>query len=221
MIRLIIFDWDDVITLGSTEGYYACYREALESLGVAIPEDEMQRRIKRRWGQPYPEVFRELLAERPELQGAACDRFSRHFWGDTFVGKLREVRGANESLLALSARFTLAVASGNHPDMIRKKIIPAFGIPDVFRGMITSFDVPVEKTKPDPHMLVKLMENLGFSPDETVYVGDAENDVRMAHASGAAPVVVLTGHLDKRQAEALGVTRIIPDMTHLMRILES
>ena len=35
MVRLIIFDWDDVFTLGSRDGYYACYKEVVDSVGGA------------------------------------------------------------------------------------------------------------------------------------------------------------------------------------------
>lgn len=36
MIKLIIFDWDDVFTQGSIKGYYACYHAALEAVGVRL-----------------------------------------------------------------------------------------------------------------------------------------------------------------------------------------
>ena len=34
MIKLLIFDWDDVITLGSKEGYYQCYRKTIKEFGI-------------------------------------------------------------------------------------------------------------------------------------------------------------------------------------------
>ena len=33
-IKLIVFDWDDVFTLGSSEGYYSSYQKAVESVGI-------------------------------------------------------------------------------------------------------------------------------------------------------------------------------------------
>lgn len=40
MKKLIIFDWDDVIILGAKKGYYRCYEETLNELGVkyVIPD---------------------------------------------------------------------------------------------------------------------------------------------------------------------------------------
>lgn len=218
MIKLIVFDWDDVVTLGSKEGYYACYRETLKALGIIFPEDELHRRIQRRWGQPFREELKELLLEKPELLDHAGELFERKFWGDVFVRELREVSGANELLTYLHSKYILAVATGNHPDMLKKKIFPRFNIPNVFSQIITSFDVSPEKTKPNPFMLEQIMNTQKFTPDETVYIGDAENDARMAQSANVEPIIVLTGHLNKQQAESLGVKRILLDITTLREL---
>lgn len=218
MIKLIVFDWDDVVTLGSKEGYYACYRETLKELGIVFPENELHRRIQRRWGQPFREELKELLLERPELLNHASELFEQKFWGDVFVRELYEVSGANELLTYLHSKYTLAVATGNHPDMLKKKIFPRFSIPDVFAQIITSFDVPPEKTKPNPYMLEHIMKIQNVTPAETIYIGDAENDARMAQSAKVEPIIVLTGHLNKQQAEKLGTKRILQDITALRQL---
>jgi phosphoglycolate phosphatase len=219
MIKLIAFDWDDVITLGSKEGYYNCYRETLKEFGITLEEAEMHTRIQKRWGQPFREELKELLAEKPELLDQACEIFDKKFWGDAFVSCLREVEGANDFLKYLSSKYTLAVATGNHPRMLKDKIIPTFQIPDVFSQIVTSFDVPSDKTKPNPLMLQIILDKHNIKPEEAVYIGDAGNDVQMAKNAGVEPIVVLTGHLKKEDAEALGVTKIYPDITYLKEIL--
>lgn len=218
MKKLVVFDWDDVVTLGSKEGYYACYRETLNALNIVLPEDELHKRIQRRWGQPYQEELRELLLERPDLLNQANKLFEEKFWGDVFVRELREVPGANELLTYLSSKYTLAVATGNHPDMLKKKIFPRFNIPDVFAQIITAYDVPPEKTKPDPYMLEQIMKKQQCTPSETIYIGDAENDAKMAQNALVEPIVVLTGHLNRREAEKLGVKQILPDIITLRQL---
>lgn len=54
---------------------------------------------------------------------------------------------------------------------------------------------------------------------ETIMVGDARNDVMLARNAGILPVVVLTGHLSRFEAEELAVKDIIEDVTHLERVL--
>jgi phosphoglycolate phosphatase-like HAD superfamily hydrolase len=61
----------------------------------------------------------------------------------------------------------------------------------------------------------KIMESEGVSPAETVLVGDAASDMQMAWNAGIEPVAVLTGHLNRQQAEKLGVEHIIDNVTLL------
>ncbi len=220
MLRLIIFDWDDVITLGSKEGYYQCYRKTLKEFGIVLPEDELHRRIQKKWGQPFREELKELLLEHPGFLDKAVEIFrQKKFWSNTFVNCLYGVKGANETLIKLSKKYKLAVATGNQLQMLQEKIIPKFKVPNVFAQIITSHDIPPEKTKPDPYMLEIIMNKQNVNPNECVYVGDAENDVQMARNAGVEPIVVLTGHLNKEKARELRVSKIIPDITYLEKIL--
>jgi phosphoglycolate phosphatase-like HAD superfamily hydrolase len=63
------------------------------------------------------------------------------------------------------------------------------------------------------------MRRTGIGKDETIMVGDAKNDVLMAQSAGIKPVVVLTGHLNRNQAEDLGVKYIIEDVTKIEKVL--
>lgn len=64
-IKLIIFDWDDVFTTGSKQGYFACYHETLAELGITLHPDEEKKRILAKWGQPHREELKALLIEHP------------------------------------------------------------------------------------------------------------------------------------------------------------
>lgn len=219
MIKLIIFDWDDVITLGAKEGYYACYRETIKELGINLSEEELHRRIQKKWGQPFREELREIIQDNSFLLDKACTIYDTKFWGDTFISELKEVKGVNQTLERLSKKYILAVATGNHPKMLEDKIIPKFRIPSIFSQIITVFDIPVEKTKPNPFMLKQIINKQKVKPQECVYVGDAKNDVLMAQNAKVEPIVVLTGHLSRREAISLGVKRIVPDITQLEHLL--
>jgi len=43
MIKSIIFDWDDVITLGSKVGYFKCYHQA--AVGVCVELSPIKRSV--------------------------------------------------------------------------------------------------------------------------------------------------------------------------------
>ena len=220
MIKLIIFDWDDVFTLGAKEGYFACYHEALTSVGAHLPAEVEKQRILDTWSKPYPIQLSELLKEHPDLVEKACRSWESSYWGDVFVNSLREVAGANELLVRLKQTYTLAIATGNFPKMLKERIFPHFHIPDVFAQIVSSWDNPdTAKSKPHPYMLETIMDRQQVSPDETIYVGDAKTDVEMAQNARVTPVVVLSGNLNREEALALDVSYIIDDVTSVETIL--
>ena len=220
MIELIIFDWDDVIILGSKEGYYNCYKKTLKELGIVLDDKEIDKRIENTWGNSDREIITELLKENPNLVNKACEIFyNKEFYGNTFIDSLKEVRGVNELLIRLKGKYKLAVASANKYDMIKDKIIPKFNIPNVFDQIVTVDDAPTGKSKPDPYMLQLILQTQGVSNKNAIFIGDAKNDVLMAKNAGVEPVVVLTGLISKTQAEALGVKYILSDVTKIEEIL--
>jgi len=221
MIELIIFDWDDVFTKGSTEGYYKCYHEAVTGVGISLDPEEEKRRIAAKWGASHEEELAELLKEHSDLLPEANKLYEKHLFGDTFVDCLSVTPGSVELLRRLAGKYTMALATGVHPKLLRERVMPKFEVPpEVFSQIITAYDLDdPTHAKPHPFSGLKIMETQGIPPEKTVMVGDAKNDVLMGQAIGATPIVVLSGHLNREQAEELGVEHIIPDVTHLENVL--
>jgi len=90
---------------------------------------------------------------------------------------------------------TMALAS-NKPAPFSRLILEAKGVGRYFR----SFGGPDERTppKPDPTMLLRMMEEAGAHASTTVVVGDMEVDAEMARAAGCR-VVLLSGGSRSRE----------------------
>lgn len=220
MIKLIIFDWDDVFTLGSTKGYFKCYHETLLELGVELDPEEEKKRIFKKWGKTAEEELRELLNEKPELLPNAVKIYDKKLFGDTFISCLSPVEGGIKLLDRLKNKYALCVATGMHSGILKEKVIPRFGFPDVFSQIISAYDIVDPKNqKPSPYVINQILERQNVSPDEAVFVGDAKNDVIMAKAAGVTPIVVLTGHLSREEAEELNVEHIIGNVTQIEDVL--
>jgi phosphoglycolate phosphatase-like HAD superfamily hydrolase len=219
MVELIIFDWDDVFTTGSIEGYYRCCQKALEAVGVAVGPIQ-DARLKETWAESHQAQLAHTLQEHPDLVPDAIRVYEDHWFGDTFVDCLEVVPGAQDFLTAIATRYTLAIASGAHPDVLVNRVFPKFHIPDVFAQVATIYDVGLGHAKPDPYMAYEIMENQGVPPQRTVFVGDAPSDMEMAWRAGIKPIAVLTGHLNRQQAEDLGVEHIVDDVTLIEPELE-
>ena len=220
MIRLIIFDWDDVFTIGSKEGYFKCYHETLADLGIILDPEEEKKRILAKWSRPHREELRELLKENPGLLDKACKIYEDKLFGDTFVNSLSIVKGAIELLQRLEKNYILCIATGINPIVLREKVMPRFGFPQVFSQIISSYDIEnVDKQKPDPFMVEEILKTQKIGPEEAILVGDAKSDILMAKEAKVTPVAVLTGHLNRQEAEKLGVNYIIDNVTQLEGIL--
>ena len=218
-IRLIIFDWDDVFTLGSTKGYFACYHQTLKELGVHLNKKEEERRIKSKWSQPHRLELAALLKERPLLLDRACQIYEKQLFGRTFLKHLRLVKGSVNLLTGFKHKYVLAVATGIHPNIF-KQVLKKFKIPNVFSDLQFAYNIKdPSKQKPNPFMINKILRKQRIKNGEAIYIGDAKSDVEMARRAGVTPVVVLTGHLNKKEAQLLEVDYILKDVTYLKNIL--
>jgi phosphoglycolate phosphatase-like HAD superfamily hydrolase len=61
----------------------------------------------------------------------------------------------------------------------------------------------------------KIMELEGVTPAEMVLIGDAASDMQMAWNADIEPIAVLTGHLNREEAEKIGVKYVIENITLL------
>lgn len=221
MKKLIIFDWDDVFTLGSKEGYFDCFHQTLVELGIEMDPEEEKRRLISKWGNNHYVQLEAVMQENPELLDEASDIYEKYLFGDTFISHLSFVNGAGSLLERLNKDYTLAVATGAHPRLLREKIIPHFNIPDVFACLFTGYDLEDStKGKPYPFMIEHILKELNFKPEDAVMVGDATADMKMAMNANVTPVAVLSGHMDRQDAEDLGIEFIIEDVTRLESVLE-
>jgi phosphoglycolate phosphatase len=218
MIKLIIFDFDGVIITGSNEGYFTCYHKALEAVNVNLQPDDEKKRILEWWGKGHKKQLELLLKEHPDLLPQAINAYEKCYFSPIFHEKIKLVPGTDKLLKRLAKDHSLAIASG----MVRttmNDLIEKFPIP-YFDQILTFEDATEEEhKKPSPHMLQVLMKQFNAEKSETLYVGDAENDVIMAQKAGVTSIVVLTGHLTKSDAVKLGVKNIIPDVTHIEKFL--
>lgn len=220
MIKLIIFDWDDVFTKGSTKGYLKSYHEALVSVGVHLSKEEEKKRMLANWGAPVEVELGGLLREHPELLDKATAKYEEVLFSNTFVDCLSVVEGAQSLIERLSHNYILTIATGVNPRLLKEKIMPKFDIPQVFTQIESVYDLTSpDKGKPHPHMVEQILSKQHILPQEAVLVGDAKNDVLMARAAGVLPIVVLTGHLKEEEAQSLGVLDIIPNVTHVEGVL--
>ncbi len=111
----------------------------------------------------------------------------------------------------------------SHPDMVCPS--PEGGLPDVgaYLAMlkVTTGVDPVHITgKPNPGMIMHKIEELGYSPEECVMVGDRlYTDMEMANRAGCVSVLVLSGEatLEDLQESDVDVDVVVESVDSLLR----
>lgn len=116
-----------------------------------------------------------------------------------YPGMLQAVRRLKE------AGVSIAVLS-NKADEMAGPVVEGY-YPQIFplvQGALTG--IP---TKPDPTLLHRLMERMGASQENTLFVGDSNVDIQTGKNGGLATCGVLWGFRSRRELELAGADHIV------------
>jgi phosphoglycolate phosphatase len=114
----------------------------------------------------------------------------RRLWFDTYARGPRLFPGTREVLEELAGRgLFLAVATAKSRRGLDQDL-EATGLGGFFQ---TTRTVDEANSKPDPQMILDILEELGVAAEDSLVVGDTTHDLWMAHNAGAGAAAVLTG----------------------------
>ena len=102
----------------------------------------------------------------------------------------------------------------NKPDDLCRGLISDLGIDIYIDEVLGSCDQ--RPKKPDPALLLGVIERLGVPPGETLYVGDSATDVATARAAGV-PVMLVSYGYTLRNASQLGADAVIDSIEEIVR----
>lgn len=126
--------------------------------------------------------------------------------------------GVPEAVAALKAQGMRLAVLSNKPHSTTRKMVENLyggGLFDAVYGQREG--VPL---KPDPAALRTVMEELGVSPAECVYVGDTATDMRTGKGAGAFTVGVLWGFRDEAELRENHADAIIHSPAALLDYLK-
>ncbi|UBV43956.1 HAD family phosphatase [Deinococcus taeanensis] len=199
---------DGVLTANNLHHRRAWQEVALEELGLALTEEDLDTKVD---GGRNPEILERLTGVYPD--DALAARFHEAKEGryrTLAAGALREVRGLSAYLDALDERgipFALVTSAD--------AVNVAFGMEQLgfgarFRTRVLGEDVTRGKPHPEPFLLGA--QRLGLNAAECLAHEDAVNGVRSAAGAGCR-VVALTTTAPESALRAAGATLAVPDFT--------
>jgi HAD superfamily hydrolase (TIGR01549 family) len=210
-VKLMVFDLDG--TLADTGADLAgSVNRTLQSLGIPTrpdPEilgfvgDGVRKLMERSLGDAYGERFEEALKRFEEI-------YAEHLLDHTTlypgVPQVLNHFGVKEKVLITNKTldFTLAICSG-------------LGIAGFFKEIIAGDSY--EFMKPDPRLLLPLLEKFGAGAAETLVIGDGVNDILLARNTGTLSCAFLNGLGNRDKLLRLGPDFTIEKMIDLKEIV--
>lgn len=177
-VRVILFDWDGTL-LDSFAADSAAYVSMFLALGISWSAREFALHYSPNWHRVY------RAARLPRAKWEIADRLWKRAYKQQNPLLLPGVRTI---LRHLRRNFRLGVVSSGSRWRVRQQLRD-LGLRRYFRVCVCGDDTL--RRKPDPAPLKLALKRLRALPEETIYVGDAAEDIEMARRAHVRAIGVL------------------------------
>lgn len=209
MIKCLIIDFDG--TLADTRALIVnTMQEVIAELGLPPrSDDECASMI----GLPLKETFTGLIPMSEETGKKCVERYADIFTKRNVPGAVPAFEGVVGTLSELHRRgFVLTIASSRN----RPSLISFLKEMDLLRYifMVVSV-VDVDRSKPAPDMVLKILDAVGCAPEEAIVVGDTKFDIEMGRRAGVRTCGVTYGNGTREELVAAGADCTIDGFAEL------
>jgi phosphoglycolate phosphatase len=193
---LIVFDWDGTL-IDSAGTIVECIQAASREMGLAVPEPERARHVI---GLGLHDSLRHAVPDLPrERYRDFAGLYRTHFLARE--NSMSLFSGIPQLLSGLAQRgHLLAVATGKSRAGLNRALHSS-GLGAYFCASRCADETD---PKPNPAMLLELMQELGVEPRRVLMVGDTSHDLEMARNAGIDAVAVSYGAHPEHALRALG-----------------
>ncbi|MDD2915658.1 MAG: HAD-IA family hydrolase [Gallionella sp.] len=210
---LIVFDWDGTL-MDSTAVIAGSIQAACRDLGLTVPDDAASRHVI---GLGLSQALRYAVPDVPEsMYEPLVARYRQHFLAQDQAIPLFD--GARETIEELhGAGYWLGVATGKSR-MGLERALESSGLKGYFHATRTADQT---FSKPDPAMLLELMDELAVSNGRTLMIGDTTHDVLMAQNAKVDVVAAGYGAHPQQQLQELNPLALVKDFAELRAWLQA
>lgn len=213
--ELVIFDLDGTL-VDSLDDLADSMNAVLSSFGFPTYPREPYRRFV---GDGIVKLVRRALPpERLDEEFVGeCAGLMRQEYARRQLDRTVPYPGVPELLEALCTRGLRTAVLSNKPDSATHSIVEALLAPhhfDVVRGAR-----PELPLKPDPSAALDIAASLSVRPEESLYIGDTDTDMRTGRLAGMLTVGVTWGFRDQEELRESGAQHTIHHPLELLDIL--
>ena len=214
MIKLVILDFDG--TMADTRSLIVrTMQKVIATLHLDKRTDE---ECAAMIGLPLRETFTTLLPTSKE-QGQECERLYREiFAASDPIKSVQLFPKVLETIAALHSKgITLTIASSRGHESL-DAYVEEMHLAPYIHYVLGAEDV--EHAKPQPDAVLKTLKELGFTPEETLVVGDMTYDILMGSRAGAHTCGVTYGNGTREELLSVNAESIIDDFEQLLTICQ-
>jgi len=187
--ELAIFDCDGVL-FDSREANRAYYNRILEYFG-RDPLDKSELSFVHMHTAEESVTF--LFREYPDILPDALN-YARKLDYIQFIEYMTMEPGVSDTLEELRPYMKTAISTNRSTTM--KRLREIFGLDKWFDIIVCALDV--ERPKPDPEGVFKILNNLEVHREKAIYIGDSKVDEEVAKRSGLDLIAYKNPDLDAR-----------------------
>lgn len=214
MIKLVILDFDG--TMADTRSLIVrTMQKVIATLHLDKRTDE---ECAAMIGLPLKETFTTLLPI-SKKQGQECERLYREiFAASDPIKSVQLFPKVLETIAALHSKgITLTIASSRGHESL-DAYVEEMHLAPYIHYVLGAEDV--EHAKPQPDAVLKTLKELGFTPEETLVVGDMTYDILMGSRAGAHTCGVTYGNGTREELLSVNAESIIDDFEQLLTICQ-
>jgi len=134
-------------------------------------------------------------------------------------GKVHLLPGARQLLEKLKQDKRIIGVASNRPSESGIPIVRNLDIMEFFSRML--FGDQVTRQKPEPDMLLKLIEETNVKPQDTVFVGDMTIDILTGKNAGVDTIVVPTGSSTRTELVESKPSYLCDSLFDVIKLLDS
>jgi HAD superfamily hydrolase (TIGR01509 family) len=179
-LRGVLFDWDGTL-LNSHAADTAAYLAMFRAMGIPWGPAELEKHYSPNWYRVY------RAAKLPRHRWKDADQAWRENYA---VQRPKLIAGARRILARVGAKHELGLVTSGDRDRVHRQL-KEFGLWSTFAARVCGGDT--EERKPHPAPLQLALKRMRLDPADTVYVGDAPEDLEMARSAGVRAAIAVLG----------------------------
>lgn len=210
-IKSVVFDLDGTL-MSSSSTIYKCTLKTFQEFNIAadLPEEEFNKKI----GYHFKDIFDDFNISVPDLENFIDKYKSLYF---DFINESVIYPNVLDTLDHLKNKSLYTSLLTTKAQDQAEKILEHFSLKDYFfiiMGRRNGMAI-----KPAPDALLRICEQTGIAPGQTLMVGDSELDIQCGKNAGALTCGVTFGYREKEQLQKENPDFLISDMKELIEIV--